>query len=192
MWQVPECQDTISILWDGAEILVIKLSKRFMVIGLLGTMLLSLWGCDYELLSRLDKLEGQAEANLQAGQVFLTENARQSDVLVTGSGLQYQILRAGSGASPALSDRVEVHYRGTLIDGSEFDSSYARGEPAQFPVAGLIAGWQEALQLMRVGDRWKLFVPSGLAYGKRSPSPQIPPSSTLVFEMELLAIQGER
>lgn len=192
MWQVPECQDTICILWDGAEILVIKFLKRFRAISLLGTMLLSLSGCDNELLSRLDKLEGQAEANLQAGQVFLAENARQSGVLMTDSGLQYQVLRAGTGPSPALSDRVEVHYRGALIDGSEFDSSYARDEPARFPVAGLIPGWQEALQLMRVGDHWRLFVPSGLAYGKRSPSPEIPPNSTLVFEMELLAIEGDR
>jgi FKBP-type peptidyl-prolyl cis-trans isomerase FklB len=171
---------------------VINFLKRFMAFSLLGTLLLSLWGCDSELLSRLDKLEGQAEANLQAGQIFLTENARQPGVRVTSSGLQYQILRAGTGAVPVLSDRVEVHYRGALIDGSEFDSSYARAEPARFPVKGLIAGWQEALQLMRVGDHWKLFVPSGLAYGKRSPSTQVPPNSTLVFEMELLAIQGDR
>ncbi|MFT6916875.1 MAG: FKBP-type peptidyl-prolyl cis-trans isomerase [Motiliproteus sp.] len=174
------------------EILVIKLLKHFMAISLLGTVLLGLWGCDTELLSRLDKLESRAEVNLQAGQDFLTDNALQPNVRVTDSGLQYQVLRAGTGAIPALSDRVEVHYRGTLIDGSEFDNSYARAEPAKFPVKGLIPGWQEALQLMRVGDHWKLFIPSGLAYGKRSPSTQIPPNSTLVFEMELLAILGDR
>lgn len=164
---------------------------RFMSIGLLCSIALSMQGCDNELLSRLDKLEGKAEANLLAGQRFLTVNARQTGVVTTGTGLQYRVLRAGAGASPLLSDRVRVHYRGTLIDGSEFDSSYARAQPARFPVAGLIPGWQEALQLMRVGDHWQLFIPSGLAYGKRSPSPKVPSSSTLVFEMELLAIEGE-
>ncbi|MEH6825428.1 MAG: FKBP-type peptidyl-prolyl cis-trans isomerase [Motiliproteus sp.] len=164
---------------------------RFMSIGLLCSIALSIQGCDNELLSRLDKLEGKAEESLQAGRSFLTENASQAGVVVTDSGLQYRVLRAGAGASPSLSDRVRVHYRGTLIDGTEFDSSYARGEPARFPVAGLIPGWQEVLQLMRVGDHWQLFIPSGLAYGKRSPSPKIPSNSTLVFEMELLAIEEE-
>lgn len=155
-------------------------------------VLLGVSGCDNELLSRLDKLEDQANANQQAGQAYLTANAQQVGVLTTPSGLQYRVLRAGTGVSPALSDRVQVHYRGQLIDGSEFDSSYARNEPARFPVEGLIPGWQEALQLMRVGDSWQLFVPAELAYGKRSPSPKIPSNSTLVFEMELLAIEGEQ
>ncbi len=170
--------------------LVIKFLNGFTAIGLLGAMLMALSGCDNELLSRLNKLEDQAAANQQAGQAYLTANAEQLGVLTTPSGLQYRILRAGTGVSPTLSDRVQVHYRGQLLDGSEFDSSYARNKPAEFPVAGLIPGWQEALQLMRVGDHWQLFVPSGLAYGKRSPSPKIPSSSTLVFEMELLAIEG--
>jgi len=192
MWRVPWCQDTICVLVDGAEILVIKFSNAFTSIGLLFAVLMSLSGCDNELLSRLDKLEDQAEANQQAGQAYLTANARQDGVLITSSGLQYRVLRAGTAVSPTLADRVQVHYRGELIDGSEFDSSYARNEPARFPVAGLIPGWQEALQLMRVGDHWQLFIPSGLAYGKRSPSPKIPSNSTLVFEMELLAIEGEQ
>ena len=164
---------------------------RLLGSGLVLSVALVLSGCDNELLSRLDKLENEAEQSLQAGQAFLTNNASQTGVVTTDSGLQYRVLRAGTGPSPQLSDRVQVHYRGSLIDGSEFDSSYARGEAARFPVAGLIPGWQEALQLMRVGDHWEVFVPSGLAYGKRSPSPKIPSNSTLVFEMELLAIEGE-
>lgn len=170
---------------------MIKILLRFISLSLLAGLLLSVQGCDTELLSRLDKLEEQAAVNLQAGQDFLAEKSRQADVVTTPSGLQYRVLRSGEGVSPALSDRVQVHYRGSLIDGSEFDSSYARDEPAEFPVAGLIPGWQEALLLMHVGDHWQLFVPSGLAYGKRSPSPKIPPSSTLLFEMELLSIVGE-
>ena len=158
--------------------------------AVLFSLLLS--GCDNEMLSRIDSLEQQAEQNAKAGQAFLAENGAKAGVLTTDSGLQYRVLRSGGGgegASPTLNDRVRAHYRGSLIDGSEFDSSYARGEAAVFPVGGLIPGWQEALQLMKVGDHWELYVPSGLAYGKRSPSSKIPPNSTLVFELELLAIE---
>ncbi|MEH6469869.1 MAG: FKBP-type peptidyl-prolyl cis-trans isomerase [Halopseudomonas sp.] len=171
---------------------MIKIISRFLSISLLCSLVLILQGCDNELLSRLDKLEGQAEENMLAGQAFLKDNARQTGVATTASGLQYRVLRTGAGPLPALSDRVAVHYRGSLIDGSEFDNSYTRGEPARFPLQGLIPGWQEALPMMRVGDHWKLFVPSGLAYGKRSPSPSIPPNSTLVFELELLAIEEQQ
>jgi FKBP-type peptidyl-prolyl cis-trans isomerase len=106
------------------------------------------------------------------------------------SGLQYKVLKSGDGPSPKAEDTVTVHYRGTLTDGTEFDSSYKRGEPATFPVNGVIAGWTEALQLMKVGDRWQLVIPSELAYGERgTPGGPIGPNATLVFEVELLGIK---
>ena len=107
------------------------------------------------------------------------------------SGLQYKILTAGTGPKPTTSDSVVCNYRGTLINGTEFDSSYKRGEPATFPVSGVIKGWTEALQLMPVGSKWQLFVPSDLAYGERSPDPSIGPNSTLIFEVELLSIKNK-
>ncbi|MEH6649485.1 MAG: FKBP-type peptidyl-prolyl cis-trans isomerase [Motiliproteus sp.] len=164
-------------------------SARWLCLGMLTSVVLILPGCDNELLSRLDDLEAKAAVNAKIGTEFLAANASQSGVVSTASGLQYKVLQPGSGTTATLSDRVTVHYRGTLIDGSEFDSSIARGKPATFPVAGLIEGWQEALQLMRQGDRWQLYIPAELAYGKRSPSTDIPPSSTLLFEMELLQIE---
>jgi FKBP-type peptidyl-prolyl cis-trans isomerase len=103
-------------------------------------------------------------------------------------GLEYKILKEGTGPKPTSSDTVECNYRGTLIDGKEFDSSYKRGKPAQFAVTGVIKGWTEALQLMPVGSKWQLFIPADLAYGERSPSPDIGPGDTLVFEIELLSI----
>jgi FKBP-type peptidyl-prolyl cis-trans isomerase len=157
----------------------------------LALVALLLSGCDNELLSRIDRLEAQAEQNERDGLQFLARNAQQSGVQLRPSGLQYRVLKSGSGASPQAGDLVQVHYRGSLIDGSEFDSSYARGEPASFALRGLIPGWQEALPLMRVGGHWRLFVPAQLAYGKRSPSSKIPPNSTLIFELELLAIEGQ-
>src|SRR5262249_1672297 len=105
------------------------------------------------------------------------------------SGLQYKILTAGTGPKPSVSDTVVCNYRGTLINGAEFDSSFKRGQPATFPVSRVIKGWTEALPLMPVGSKWQLFVPSGLAYGERSPGPEIGPNSTLIFEVELLSIQ---
>ncbi|WP_210396097.1 FKBP-type peptidyl-prolyl cis-trans isomerase [Motiliproteus sediminis] len=149
---------------------------------------LSLSGCDNELLGRIDKLEADASLNAEAGRVFLAENARRQGVVTTATGLQYRIIREGSGTRPQLTDRVRAHYRGTLIDGTPFDSSYDRGEPAVFPVNRLIPGWTEALQLMPAGSHWELFVPAELAYGKRSPSPKIPSNSALVFELELLQV----
>lgn len=158
---------------------------------LVGVLVLALLGgCDNELLGRLDALEKQAAQNLAAGQQFLRDNSGREGVVVTASGLQYRILRAGEGRRPGVDDRVRVHYRGTLIDGTPFDSSYDRGQPAVFPVGRLIPGWTEALQLMREGARWQLFIPSNLAYGQRSPSATIPPNSTLVFELELIAIEN--
>ena len=113
-------------------------------------------------------------------------------VKTTASGLQYKVLKSGSGASPKKTDSVKVHYHGTLVDGKVFDSSVQRGEPVTFQVDGVIPGWVEALQLMKVGDKWQLFIPAKLAYGERIPDPVIGPNATLVFEVELLGIEQEK
>ena len=125
--------------------------------------------------------------NIADGQAFLEKNKTNADVVSLPSGLQYKILRAGDGATPTLTDTVLAHYKGTLMDGTQFDSSYDRGEPASFPVQGVIAGWTEALQLMKVGAKWQLFIPGDLAYPMGRPG--IPPSSLLIFEVELIEIQ---
>ena len=129
----------------------------------------------------------KAEAAAGAGRAYLAENARREGVTVLPSGLQYEVLVAGNGAKPGASDHVRTHYHGTLIDGTVFDSSYERGEPAEFPVNGVIAGWVEALQLMGTGSKWRLHVPSELAYGGQAAG-SIPPHSALVFDVELLDI----
>ena len=126
--------------------------------------------------------------NRKQGEEFLAANKAKPDVQTTKSGLQYKVLTKGTGPTPKATDSVKTHYKGTLIDGKEFDSSIARGEPAVFPVKGVIPGWTEALQLMKVGDKWQLFVPSELAYGAEG-NRAIPPNSTLIFEIELLGIQ---
>ncbi len=131
----------------------------------------------------------QAQKNTQEGQNFLAANKKKEGVVTLPSGLQYQIIKPGTGAMPAATDRVVTHYRGTLIDGTEFDSSYRRGQPATFPVGGVIGGWTEALQLMKVGGKWKLFVPPNLAYGRRGSGSKIGPNATLIFEVELLEIK---
>lgn len=139
--------------------------------------------------ARVDAAAGEgSEEQLQAGQAFLVENLQREGVVVTESGLQYEVLRAGDGPKPTASQTVEVHYHGTLIDGSVFDSSVQRGETVSFPLNGVIAGWVEALQLMPVGSKWKLYIPAELGYGNRAQGP-IPAGSTLVFEVELIAIQ---
>ncbi len=124
----------------------------------------------------------------EAGKVFLAENVKKEGVQVTESGLQYKVLKAGDGAIPARTDHVRVHYTGRLIDGTVFDSSVQRGQPAEFPVNGVIAGWIEALTLMPVGSKWELYIPYQLAYGERGAGAAIPPFATLVFEVELLEI----
>lgn len=124
----------------------------------------------------------------KAGAAFLAANKKKEGVKTTASGLQYKILKAGTGATPKLTDTVTAHYRGTLISGKEFDSSYKRGQPAPFPVNGVIKGWVEALQLMKVGAKWQLYIPSELAYGARGAGQDIPPHSTLIFDIELLKI----
>ena len=132
------------------------------------------------------------QANAAAATVFLTENGAREGVLTTPSGLQYEVLEAGAGASPGANDRVQVHYRGTLLDGTEFDSSYARGEPVVFGVGQVISGWTEALQLMQVGAKYKLFIPSDLAYGAGGAGDLIGPNAALIFEVELLDIPSQQ
>lgn len=132
-------------------------------------------------------MQKQEEKN-KAQKTFLEENAKREGVTTLPSGLQYEVLKKGEGESPSATDKVTVHYHGTLIDGTVFDSSVERGEPATFPVNGVIKGWVEALQLMQVGDKWKLFIPSELAYGSRGAGQVIGPGATLVFEVELLSV----
>ena len=124
------------------------------------------------------------------GQAFLANNAAREEVITTDSGLQYEVLVSGDGASPAPADLVTVHYTGTLVDGTVFDSSVQRGQPAEFPANRLIAGWVEALQLMQVGDKWKLYIPPELAYGDRGAGGLIGPGATLIFEIELLGVRS--
>ncbi|MBI3805213.1 MAG: FKBP-type peptidyl-prolyl cis-trans isomerase [Nitrospirae bacterium] len=131
------------------------------------------------------------DKNLKEGEAFLAENKKKKGVVTLPSGLQYKIITAGTGKKPKATDTVTTNYKGTLIDGTEFDSSYKRGEPASFPVQGVIPGWTEALQLMPVGSKWQLVVPPALAYGPRGAGPQIGPNATLIFEVELLSIQDE-
>lgn len=131
-----------------------------------------------------------AETNKRAGAAFLARNRQREGVQVTPSGLQYIVLRQGDGPSPNLNDTVRCHYRGTLADGTEFDSSYG-GKPLEFPVNQVIPGWTEALQKMRVGDKWQLFIPGELAYGMNPPGPPLEPNSLLIFEVELLGIDGQ-
>jgi len=131
----------------------------------------------------------QGEANRAAGEEYLAENGKRSGVMTTPSGLQYEVITMGTGPKPEASDRVKVHYRGTLVDGTEFDSSYKRGEPATFGVGQVIRGWVEGLQMMPAGSKWKLHIPSDLAYGPSGgPGGSIPPNSVLIFEVELLEV----
>ncbi len=138
-----------------------------------------------------EQMKTAGDANKKEGETFLAANKAKEGVVTLPSGLQYKILTAGTGAKPTANDSVVCNYRGTLINGTEFDSSYKRGQPATFPVSGVIKGWTEALQLMPAGSKWQLFVPSDLAYGERGPSPDIGPNSTLIFEVELLSIEDK-
>jgi len=131
----------------------------------------------------------QAQQNLQSSKNFLDQNKKMEGVKTTATGLQYKVIKAGDGPLPKKDDTVVVQYRGKLADGTEFDSSYERNEPAEFRVDQVIPGWTEALQLMPVGSKWELFIPADLAYGENSPSPVIPPNSMLIFDVELLEIK---
>ena len=135
------------------------------------------------------EMEALAAQNKTAGEAFLAENSQQDGVVVTESGLQYKILEAGEGDAPGPADVATVHYRGTLIDGTQFDSSYDRDQPATFPVGGVIAGWTEALQLMKPGAKWQLFIPAELAYGERGAGQDIGPNATLLFDVELISVE---
>lgn len=136
-----------------------------------------------------EKNKLSADKNKKEGETFLAGNKKKEGVVTLASGLQYKIIRKGTGKSPKETDMVTTHYKGTLIDGSEFDSSYKRGEPVSFPVNGVIAGWTEALQLMKEGSKWQLFIPSDLAYGERGAGNIIGPNSTLIFEVELVSVK---
>ena len=137
------------------------------------------------------KMQKLGVSNKQEGETFLAANKSKDGVVALPSGLQYKILKAGTGPKPIPSDTVVCNYRGTLIDGTEFDSSFKHGQPASFPVGQVIKGWTEALQLMPVGSKWQLFVPAALAYGDRGAGPDIGPNATLIFEVELLSIKGK-
>jgi len=132
------------------------------------------------------------EMNKKEGEAFLAGNKNKEGVVTVPSGLQYKVMKQGSGKKPKLTDTVTTHYKGTLIDGTEFDSSYRRGQPVSFQVNGVIAGWTEALQLMEEGAKWQLFIPSPLAYGERGAGPQIGPHATLIFEVELISVQEKK
>lgn len=142
------------------------------------------------IMTQMQKLEKDKTAVVRKqGEAFLAANKQKPGVVSLPSGLQYQVLKAGTGAKPTLNDTVKVHYHGTLIDGTVFDSSVDRGEPITLPVSGVIAGWTEALQLMPVGSKWKLFIPADLAYGDRNAGDKIKGGSTLIFDVELLGIE---
>ena len=137
------------------------------------------------------KIQEAAGANKKEGEAFLAANKGKDGVVALASGMQYKILKEGTGPKPVATDSVVCNYQGTLINGKEFDSSYKRGQPATFPVNGVIKGWTEALQLMPVGSKWQLFIPSELAYGDRGAGADIGPGATLVFEVELLSIEDK-
>jgi FKBP-type peptidyl-prolyl cis-trans isomerase len=140
---------------------------------------------------RAAQRERMAAENLEASRKFLEQNAGRDGVKQTASGLQYEVKKAGSGAQPKPSDTVVVHYRGTLIDGTEFDSSHGRGEPVTFRVDEVIDGWKEALPMMREGAEWRVFIPSELAYGSRGAGQDIPPNAALIFDIELISIEKQ-
>jgi FKBP-type peptidyl-prolyl cis-trans isomerase FklB len=136
-----------------------------------------------------EKKMGQSQVNKAKEEAFLAENAKKPGITVTASGLQYMVISTGTGPMPKLTDTVKVHYRGTLLDGSEFDSSYKRNQPAVFTLNGVIKGWTEALQLMKAGSKWRIFLPASLAYGENGAGQVIGPNATLIFEVELLGIE---
>jgi len=136
-----------------------------------------------------DKQKAMADKNAADGKKYLDDNKKKEGVKTTASGLQYKVLKEGNGPQPKAADTVTVDYKGTLIDGTEFDSSYKRGEPATFPLNGVIKGWTEGLQLMKTGAKYQFFIPADLAYGQRAMGPDIAPNSTLIFEVELKSVQ---
>ena len=142
-----------------------------------------------EMMAKQDEV---AKKNKAEGESFLAENKKKEGIKILPSGLQYKVIKAGTGKKPKSTDTVTVHYRGTLIDGTEFDSSYKRGQIVSFPVSGVIPGWTEALQLMEAGAKWQLFIPPNLAYGERGAGGAIGPNTTLIFEVELVSTQEKK
>ncbi len=142
------------------------------------------------MVKRTEAQKNVGEKNKKEGEEFLAKNKNNQGVISLPSGLQYRVIKEGNGKIPKLTDKVSVNYQGTLIDGTEFDSSYRRGQPAKFPVSGVIKGWTEALQLMKVGSKWELFIPSRLAYAEQGAGSIIGPNAVLVFQVELLSIEG--
>jgi len=138
---------------------------------------------------KVEERKALLEKNEKAGKAFLEANKKKPGVTELPSGLQYKVIKAGSGAQPTINDTVTVNYKGTLINGKQFDSSYDRGQPATFPISGVIKGWQEALPLMKEGAKWEIYVPANLAYGARGAGPDIGPGETLIFEIELLKVE---
>ncbi|MDR2017614.1 MAG: FKBP-type peptidyl-prolyl cis-trans isomerase [Syntrophobacterales bacterium] len=139
-----------------------------------------------------ERMKKLSEENKTKGETFLAENKKKPDIITLPSGLQYKVIKEGTGKMPKATDKVTVNYRGTLIDGTEFDSSFKRGEPASFQVNGVIAGWTEALQKMKTEAKWQLFIPSNLAYGERGAGNMIGPNATLIFDVELISIKEQK
>jgi len=135
-----------------------------------------------------EKMKVSGEKNKKEGEKFLSENKNKPGVVTTASGIQYKVIKSGNGKTPKADDKVTANYKGRLIDGTEFDNSYKRGEPATFPVSGVIKGWTEILQLMKEGDIWEVYIPANLAYGENAAGPQIGPNSVLIFQIELIKV----
>ncbi|MBV7532825.1 FKBP-type peptidyl-prolyl cis-trans isomerase [Chitinophaga sp. sic0106] len=174
---------------DMGNVNVAMLSRAISDVLKKNPQLLTKEQADMSISNYLQQLKAEKFAkNREVGEKFLAANKTKPGVVTLPSGLQYQIIKEGDGAKPTLNDKVKTHYHGTLIDGTVFDSSVERGEPISFPVSGVIKGWTEALQLMPVGSKWKLFIPADLAYGDRQAGPKIGPGSALVFDVELLEI----
>jgi FKBP-type peptidyl-prolyl cis-trans isomerase FklB len=165
--------------YGGGETLLTKDQARQAIEGFQKTLMAK----------KAEAMQKLSEKNKAEGEKFLAENAKKEGVKSLPSGLQYKEITPGQGKSPKATDSVTTHYKGTLIDGTEFDSSYKRGEPATFPVSGVIAGWTEALQLMKEGAKWQLFIPPNLAYGERGAGRDIGPNATLIFEVELISVK---
>ena len=169
--------------------------KKFLVMAMVAVLMMGMAGCSGNTTSQTeDTAQGTADYGTQIkdnktlGREFLEQNAKNDSVVQTASGLQYMVLKEGTGAKPGPTDEVTVHYTGTLIDGTVFDSSVERGEPATLPLNGVIAGWTEGLQLMSEGSKYRLFIPSELAYGSKGAGDQILPNSTLIFDVELIKV----
>lgn len=179
---------------DGFDSLNTKIMEAALAATLKGdtNTLIKVEKCQQVLMTYAQSIEKRkGEAAVEEGKKFLEENKKKSGVMTTASGLQYLVEKEGTGAMPVMGDSLVVHYHGTHLDGKVFDSSVDRGQPAEFTLDRVIPGWTEALQLMKVGSKWKVFVPSNLAYGERGMGGRIGPNETLVFEMELVAIKGK-